>query len=110
MVVSKDKGYDLITVIVEYGKANAVVAAAFTAGAQGATIHPARGVGVRLALTGGVDMGIDSDKEMVLVVTDPDITEAVYESMIGTGKLREWGKGFGYVQRVLRAVGFLKED
>ncbi len=104
------KEYDLITMIVEYGKADRLIDAAFDAGAQGATIHPARGVGVRKAVTGDIDMGVDSDKEMVLVVTESGITNKVYDAMVKAGKLDDWGRGFGYVQRVTKPIGFLKED
>ncbi len=104
------KDYDLITMIVEYGKADPLIDAAFDAGAQGATIHPARGVGVRKAVTGDIDLGVDSDKEMVLVVTDSGITNKVYDAMVKAGKLDDWGRGFGYVQKITKPIGFLKED
>ncbi len=105
-----EKQYDLITIIVEYGKADVIVEAAFEAGAQGATIHPARGVGVKKAVTGDIDMGVDSDKEMILVVTELAITNKVYDAMVRAGKLDDWGRGFGYVQRVAKPIGFLKND
>ncbi len=104
------KEYDLITVVVEYGKADHIIAAAFNAGAQGATVHPARGIGVKIVVEGAADFGIDKDKEMVMVVTESGITDTVYEEMIRAGNLREWGLGFGYIQKVYKPVGFLKHD
>ena len=100
--------YDLITVIVERGKADPVVQAAIGAGAQGATVHFARGAGVRerLKLLG---FAINPEKEVILVVVKTDMTDRVYEAMIGAGKLREPGKGFAFTQRVSNPVGFLEK-
>jgi nitrogen regulatory protein P-II 1 len=98
--------YDLITVIVERGKATPVIDAAIDAGAQGATVHFARGVGVRqkLKLLG---LAINPEKEIILVVTKADKTANVYEAMIKAGRLREPGMGFAYITRATNPVGFL---
>ncbi|MBN1823486.1 MAG: P-II family nitrogen regulator [Endomicrobiales bacterium] len=96
----------LITCIIERGKADVVVDSALKSGAQAATIYYARGRGVREHL-GFVGKLIQPEKEVVLIVTKPDQTQKVFETVIEVAKLNQPGKGFAYVQPVQQAVGFI---
>jgi len=98
--------YHLVTCIVEQGRAERIADEAIRAGAQGATIYPARGKGVRERLAPSAGL-IDPEKEVILIVTKKEQTERVFDTVVKTGRLREPGKGFAYVQPVQQAVGFL---
>ena len=98
--------YKLITCIVERGKADAVVDAALSSGAQAATVFYARGRGVKERL-GFMGWLIQPEKEVVFVVTKSDETAKVFGTVVGAAKIKEPGKGFAFVQPVEQAVGFL---
>lgn len=99
--------YHLVTCIVERGQAERVADEAIRAGAQGATIFPARGKGVRerLKFLGRL---IDPEKEVILIVTRKEQTQSVFDTVVKVAQLHEPGKGFAYVQPVEQAVGFLR--
>lgn len=98
---------DAIFCVVQRGKADGVVKAGLDAGAQGATIFYARGTGVRqkLGVLGGL---IQPEKEVIFIVTQSEKTESVFNAMVSAGKLEEPGRGFAFVQKIERAVGFLE--
>lgn len=98
----------LITCIVQRGRADEVVQAALAAGAQGATMFYGRGTGVRERL-GVLAQFIVPEKEIVLIVTKEPQTEAIFETAVEVGRLREKGQGFAFIQKVERAVGLLEE-
>jgi len=97
---------DLITAVVLRGKADAVVKAAFEAGAGGATIFFARGKGIREKLR-MFGIGISPEKEVVLFVTGKKQTAKIFLAIIKAGKLDIPGEGFAYIQDVNQAIGFL---
>jgi nitrogen regulatory protein PII len=98
--------YHLLTCIVERGRAERIADEAIRAGAQGATIFPARGKGVRerLGPAGGL---IDPEKEVILIVTRKEETQRVFDIVVKAAHLGEPGRGFAYLQPVQQAVGFL---
>ena len=98
--------YHLLTCIVERGRAERIADEAIRAGAQGATIYPARGKGVRerLGPAGGL---IDPEKEVILIVTKKEETQGVFDTVVKAARLAEPGRGFAYIQPVQQAVGFL---
>ncbi len=98
--------FDCITIIVQRGQADKIVKGALSAGAQGATIFFGRGTGVRerVKLLG---ITINPEKEVILIVTPKEITDAVFETVVKIGKLNEPGQGFAYVQEVSRCIGFI---
>lgn len=99
--------YQLITCIVERGRAEAVADAALAAGAQGVTIFAARGKGVRERL---VFIGhlIDPDKEVVLTVTRKDQARGIFETIVKAARIEEPGRGFAFMHGVERVAGFVE--
>jgi len=98
--------YNLITCIVERGKADSVIDAAIKAGAQAATVFFARGRGVKEKL-GFMGRLIQNEKEVIFIVTKKDNTVEVFDIVITNARLKEPGRGFAYIQPVEQAVGFL---
>lgn len=98
---------EVITCIVQRGRADKVVKSALDAGAEGATIFYARGTGVRQRL-GFLGALIQPEKEVVIIVTRASQTEDVFNAIIQSGKLDSPGEGFAFVQKVEKAVGFLE--
>ena len=97
---------NLITCIVQRGEADKVVDAAIDAGAEGATIYFGRGTGVRQKL-GFAGRFIKAEKEIVLIVTKVEQTDAVFAAVVKAARLDEQGRGFAFLHRLDRAVGFL---
>jgi len=100
-------GAQLITCIVERGKANKVIDVALAAGAQAATFFYGRGRGIREKL-GVMGRFILPEKEVVLIVTKEEQTQYIFDSIVQTAELNIEGKGFAYIQPVTRAVGFIE--
>lgn len=98
---------NLITCIVQRGKADKVVKDAIKSGAEGATVFYARGTGVRQKL-GFWGKLITPEKEVILIVTKKKETDAVFEALVKSGGLDKPGRGFAFVHTVDRAVGFLE--
>jgi nitrogen regulatory protein P-II 1 len=82
----------LITCIVQRGCADKIVLAAQDAGAQGATINYAQGVGVRERL-GVMGLAIEVDKEVISIIVANDQADRVFEAMYLAGKLDTPGMG-----------------
>ena len=100
---------NLITCIVQRGKAENVIDAALMAGAPGATYYYGRGTGVRQKL-GILSKLIVPEKEVILIVTKGgDQTEKVFDAIIKAGKLDKKGQGFAYIHKIDRAIGFLED-
>lgn len=97
---------NLITCIVQRGEANKVVAAARKAGAEGATIFYGRGTGIRESI-GIKGRFIKPEKEIILIVTKQEQTNAVFNAVIKAANLDTKGKGFAFLHSLDRAVGFL---
>ncbi|HSR36587.1 MAG TPA: P-II family nitrogen regulator [Desulfurivibrionaceae bacterium] len=97
---------NLITCIVQRGEADKVVNAAIDAGAEGATIYYGRGTGVRQKL-GFAGRLIRPEKEIVLIVTKVEETDAVFDAVVKAANLEKKGQGFAFLHKLDRAVGFL---
>ena len=82
----------LITCIVQRGAADDIVKAAQDAGAQGATIHYAQGVGVRERL-GVMGLAIEVDKEIISIIVANDQADRVFEAMYLASSLDTPGMG-----------------
>ena len=96
----------LITCIVQRGEADKVTDAAQKAGAQGATIYYGRGTGIREKL-GFKGRFIKPEKEIILIVTKREQTDAVFDAVVAAARLNEKGKGFAFLHSLDRAIGFL---
>ena len=94
----------LITCIVERGRADEVVRAAMKAGAPAATIHFARGSGVRERLSLLLRIAISPEKEVIDVVAPAETAEAIFEAMVEAGQIHLPGKGFIYMLPVTKAL------
>jgi len=99
--------YHAITVIVDRGKAEDVIEAATKAGSKGGTIINARGSGVH-EIGRVFSMEIEPEKEIVLILSEVDATEAITASIREHLKIDEPGKGIIYVQDVNKTYGIYK--
>jgi len=99
----------LITCIVQRGAADAVVAAASEAGAQGATVSYARGSGIRERL-GILGVAIEVEKEVINVVVASDQLDRIFEKMYLAGKLDTPGMGFMYATHLERAATHIPDE
>ena len=98
----------LITCIVQRGKADKVIDAALLAGAPGATYYYGRGTGVRQKL-GVLSKLIVPEKEIIQIVIKEDQADKVFDAIIKAGKLDKKGRGFAYIHKIDRAIGFLED-
>ncbi len=99
--------YHLLTSIVEKGKAEDVISAANEAGSTGGTIINGRGSGVH-ETTKLFMMDIEPEKEIVMILSEPEKTEAIMASIRSKLKMDEPGNGILYVQEVQNAYGIFK--
>jgi len=99
--------YHVITVIVDKGNAEDVVRAAEKAGSKGGTILNGRGSGVH-ETSKVFAMEIELEKEIVLILSEVDRTEAVVSSIRKDLKIDEPGNGIIFVQDVNKTYGILK--
>lgn len=102
-----DNMYDAITVIVDMGKAEYVIDAATNAGSKGGTIIKGRGSGIH-ETSKLFSMDIEPEKEIVLILSEKDKTEAIVSSIRQELKIDEPGKGILYIQNVNKAYGLYK--
>lgn len=100
--------FQLITCIVERGRAEHVADAALGAGAHGVTIYAARGRGVRERLV-FVGHLINPEKEVLLTVCRKDQANEIFDTIVNAAKIDEPGKGFAFMAGVERAAGFLTD-
>ncbi|MDO5414753.1 MAG: P-II family nitrogen regulator [Bacillota bacterium] len=99
-----DMIYDLITVIVDKGKAEEAMEAAQEAGAAGGTIINARGAG-KNETSKFCLMDIEPEKEILMLVTEKEKTEAIAENINKMMDLEGHGKGIMMVQEISKAYG-----
>jgi nitrogen regulatory protein P-II 1 len=100
------KKFNLITCIVQRGRAEKITSAALKVGASGVTYHPGRGTGVRQTLGKLVSL-IIPEKEIVLIVTKESQTDTVFDAIVKAGKLDKKGYGIIYTTKIERTVGFV---
>jgi nitrogen regulatory protein PII len=96
--------YQSIIVIVDKGKAEAVVESATRAGAMGATIINGRGSGIH-ETSKVFSMEIEPEKEIVLMVVSKEKTEGIVEVLRGEYEIDSPGKGVIFIQNVSSAYG-----
>jgi nitrogen regulatory protein PII len=100
--------YHVITTIVDKGKAEDVIDAATKAGSKGGTIINARGSGVH-ETSKVFSMEIEPEKEIVIILSEVDKTEAIVSSIKSELKIEEPGNGIIFVQDVNKTYGIYKE-
>ena len=99
--------YQVITIIVDKGNAEDVVRAAEKAGSKGGTILNGRGSGVH-ETSKVFAMEIELEKEIVLILSEVEKTEAIVSSIRKDLKIDEPGNGIIFVQDVNKTYGILK--
>ncbi len=99
--------YHIITAIVEKGRAEDVIEAAAKAGSKGGTIINARGSGIH-ETSKLFSMEIEPEKEIVLILSEAEATEAIVASIRGALRLDEAGNGIVFVQSAGKTYGIYK--
>ncbi|MCK5167084.1 MAG: P-II family nitrogen regulator [Rhodospirillaceae bacterium] len=99
----------LITCIVQRGIADIITKAARNVGAQGATIHFAKGMGIRERL-GILGVAVDVEKEIINIVVSNDQVERVFERMYFAGNLDTPGMGIMYVTPLDKAATYIPPE
>lgn len=99
--------YQLITVIVDRGKAEEVIESSRKAGSRGGTILNARGSG---AHEHGKIFNIEivPEKEVVLILCKSEQADAIMSQIEEDFKIHDPGKGIMYSKPVLKAVGIME--
>lgn len=99
-----DLKHDLIVTIVKKGCCEKIITATKIAGAEGATIIPARGTGIheQKKLLG---IPIEPEKEIIFTITLEEKTEQVLDAIIKAGKLEQPATGIAFVLELKKVVG-----
>ena len=96
----------LITCIVGQDNADRITKAAIDAGVQGATVHYARGTGLRERL-GILGFAAEVEKEVINIVVPSDQANRIFEIMYLAGELDKPGRGFMYITELDKAATFI---
>ncbi|CDQ20837.1 Nitrogen regulatory protein PII [Halobacillus karajensis] len=102
-----NKMYHAITVIIEKGNAEEVIDAATEAGSKGGTIINARGSGIH-ETSKVFSMDIEPEKEIVLILSEQDSTDAIVSSIRRKLKIDEPGNGIIFIQDINSTYGLYK--
>ncbi len=100
---------ELLTCLIQKGQADKVLAAAYEAGAQGATVYYARGSGLKDRL-GLLEVAVDAEKEIINIIVSDEQANRVFDAMYLSGELDVPGKGFIYITRLDKAGTFIPHD
>lgn len=100
--------YELITAIVNRGKAEEVMDAAKAAGSKGGTILNGRGSGVHETVK-LFHMEIEPEKEIVLILSVKEAVENIVESIRKSLEIDKPGNGIIFIQEVSRAYGVYRD-
>lgn len=95
---------DGIIVIVERGKANAIVKKATEAGARGATIMFGRGSGEQV-FSFFRSLQIEPSKEIILIIVPSPRLKEIFEAVVDAAKVREPGKGIAFTVPITNLTG-----
>jgi len=99
----------LITCIVQRGIADDIITAAREAGAQGATVHFAKGMGIRERL-GILGVAVEVEKEVVNIVVSTEQADKVFEKIYLAGRLDTPGMGLVYITPLDKAATYVPPD
>lgn len=100
------EGYKLIAAIVPKGSTGGIMDAAREAGAEGGTILLARGTGVHEARR-FFGISVSSERELLLVLVDPEKRRAVLDAIVSAGRLDEPARGIAFVLAVEEVQGIV---
>lgn len=96
--------YNSIFTVVEKGKAEEVIEAAQKAGSKGGTVINARGSGVHETQK-LFHMDIEPEKEIVLILSEESVTDAIVESISECLEIEKPGNGVLFVLNVAQTFG-----
>jgi nitrogen regulatory protein PII len=99
--------YQVITVIVDKGKAEDVIESASKAGSKGGTIINGRGSGIH-ETSKLFSMDIEPEKEIVIILSEIHMTEAIVSVIRQDLNIDAPGKGIIYIQDVNKTYGIYK--
>ncbi len=99
----------LITCIVQRGIADDIITAAREAGAQGATVHFAKGMGIRERL-GILGVAVEVEKEVINIVVSTEQADKVFEKIYLAGRLDTPGMGLVYITPLEKAATYVPPD
>lgn len=99
--------YQVITSIVDKGKAEDVIEAASKAGSKGGTIIKGRGSGIH-ETSKLFSMDIEPEKEIVIILSETSMTEQIVTSIRETMSIDEPGKGIIYIQDTNKTYGIYR--
>ena len=104
MEIRSIPGHNLIVTIVKKGWCERIVKASKEAGAEGATIIPARGSGIheKKQLLG---IPIEPEKEIIFTIIQEEKTEKVKEAIIKAGNLEKPATGVVFVIALKEVAG-----
>lgn len=104
---AEESMYHVITVIVDKGKAEDAITAAEKAGSKGGTIINARGSGIH-ETSKIFYMDIEPEKEIVIILSEEDKTDAITAGIREKLKIDLPGNGIIYVQNANKTYGIYK--
>jgi len=96
--------YNVIFTVVDRGKAETVIEVANGAGSRGGTIIHARGSGVHDTAK-LFNMEIEPEKEVVLILSEQNLTEKIASSIKEKMEIDEPGNGIIFIQDVNKTYG-----
>ena len=96
--------FKLIIAMTKTGETDQAIDAAKAAGGTGATIIPARGTGIREAMT-FFGLSLETQTDVVLMVVEESLVEPVLVAIDESGRLKEPGGGIALVLDLERVVG-----
>lgn len=98
---------NLITCVLQRGKANDVAKAAMQAGAKGATVLYGRGMGVG-ELMGALGFAIVPQKEVIQIVSTADATKKLFDVVCQAAELDKPGMGIAYIIPIAEVAGLFQ--
>ena len=99
----------LVTCVVDHGKGDEVVKAARGAGAGGAFIHSARGVGARERV-GLLAIAMEAEKDVVEFLVGSDQAEMVAYTIFNSVGLGRPGGGYIYLTPIEAAATYMPKE
>ncbi|GAB6058598.1 P-II family nitrogen regulator [Desulfonatronum parangueonense] len=96
--------FDLIVTIVNKAHSDVIIAASKEAGAEGGTIIPGRGTGIRENKKfWGIP--IEPEKDIIFTIVPQEITDTVLKAVMKAGKLDKPGAGISFVVELKKVAG-----
>lgn len=102
-------GGALITCIVQRDIAEIIIKTAREAGAQGATVHFAKGEGVRERL-GILGVAVEVEKEVISIVVSNDQVDKIFEKIYLAANLDTPGMGIMYITPLEKVATYIPPD